>query len=412
MKKQKKTIKKALKQQNRKKQKRFYKNLTKQKGGSMKKQILTRKKGESMKKQHFIKKRRVKLSNLTKKLIKSGKFPKNRGKIPKNWEKLSYRGKLPKIRANHHDEFFKNFFCRISYAKQLLKLIFSKKELQKFWFDLKTLKVEQKISKSKRMDLVLSFYLKNIPNKQVKTLLIVEHKSRYDKKLYKQVLSYTTDLYMEADKPIVVIPAFFYHGKTPWRWKTRFQEGILGGFYSKIPAFLKKSLLDSEIKLIDTKDIKNKSLRVFLNKSSKMACVLKSLDKTWVLGHNKQELEKLLLDIFKVFKTERDFIAFARYFTLSGVSREAWRKTEKKAKSKGFITKGGYMDIRTIIRNEGRQEGRQEGWQKGLQKGLQEGLQKRNEVILNMLKNKLDISMISKVTGLSVKEIKKFKNGS
>ena len=143
----------------------------------------------------------------------------------------------------------------------------------------------------------------------------------------------------EADNQIVVIPAFFYHGKTPWRWKTRFQEGILGEFFSKIPAFLKKSLLDSEIKLIDTKDIKNKSLRAFLNKSSKMACVLKSLDKTWALGHNKQELEKLLLDIFKVFKTERDFVAFARYFTLSGVSRKAWEGVEEKAKSKGFITK-------------------------------------------------------------------------
>ena len=51
------------------------------------------------------------------------------------------------------------------------------------------------------------------------------------------------------------------------------------------------------------------------------------------------------------------------------------------------------MDIREHIKEKGRWEGRQ-------------------EVVLNMLKEKADISFISKVTGLSEKEIKKLKNGS
>ena len=55
------------------------------------------------------------------------------------------------------------------------------------------------------------------------------------------------------------------------------------------------------------------------------------------------------------------------------------------------------MDIREHIKEKGRWEGRQEG---------------RQEVVLNMLKEKADISFISKVTGLSAKEIKKLKNGS
>ena len=50
-----------------------------------------------------------------------------------------------------------------------------------------------------------------------------------------------------------------------------------------------------------------------------------------------------------------------------------------------------------------------ERFTKGLEKGWQDG---RQEVILNMLKKKADISFIAEVTGLSVKEIKKFKNGS
>ena len=60
--------------------------------------------------------------------------------------------------------------------------------------------------------------------------------------------------------------------------------------------------------------------------------------------------------------------------------------------------------------DEGLEKGRQEGMQKGMQKGRQEGMQKgMQKVALNMIQKKLDISMISEVTGLSEKEIKSLK---
>ena len=55
---------------------------------------------------------------------------------------------------------------------------------------------------------------------------------------------------------------------------------------------------------------------------------------------------------------------------------------------------------------------RQKSLQKGLQAGMEKGQQtERQAVILNMLKKKLDVSLISEVTGLSEEEIKKLKNG-
>ena len=54
------------------------------------------------------------------------------------------------------------------------------------------------------------------------------------------------------------------------------------------------------------------------------------------------------------------------------------------------------MNIKEYIKEEGRQE----------------GLQQRDKVVLNMLKEKVDMAFICKVTGLSEKEIKKLKNGS
>ena len=55
-----------------------------------------------------------------------------------------------------------------------------------------------------------------------------------------------------------------------------------------------------------------------------------------------------------------------------------------------------------------RQTGRQEGKQAGIQQGVQ---MRDKQVVLNMLKNRLDIELICKVTGLSTTEINKLKNG-
>ena len=73
---------------------------------------------------------------------------------------------------------------------------------------------------------------------------------------------------------------------------------------------------------------------------------------------------------------------------------KTWQKAEKLLIEKGILKQGGLMqDVREIIREKGRWEGRQ-------------------EVVLNMLKEKINVSVISKVTGLSEKEIKKLKNGT
>ncbi len=56
-----------------------------------------------------------------------------------------------------------------------------------------------------------------------------------------------------------------------------------------------------------------------------------------------------------------------------------------------------------------RQEIKEEGIQEGLQAGRQEGMQ---AVALNMLKEKADLTFISKVTGWSIEEINRLKNGS
>ncbi len=57
------------------------------------------------------------------------------------------------------------------------------------------------------------------------------------------------------------------------------------------------------------------------------------------------------------------------------------------------------QDVLEIVKEKGRWEGEREGLKKG-----------RQEIVLNMLKEKINVSVISKVTGLSKKAIKKLKN--
>jgi hypothetical protein len=63
-----------------------------------------------------------------------------------------------------------------------------------------------------------------------------------------------------------------------------------------------------------------------------------------------------------------------------------------------------------IINATEKEEGRREGLQQGMQQGLQQGMQnERTKIALNLLKENIDINVISKVTNLTIEEINKLK---
>ena len=62
---------------------------------------------------------------------------------------------------------------------------------------------------------------------------------------------------------------------------------------------------------------------------------------------------------------------------------------------------------------EGMQKGMEKGMEKGKVEGMQEGMEKGMQAVaLNMLKSGFDTVVIAKMTGLSLEEIQKLKNGS
>ncbi len=333
-----------------------------------------------------------------------------------------------KNRVNLHDRFFKRFYSEPQFAVEIFKLALSKKEFQAC--DWSTLKAEKDSLKDKRADLVFTVSLKKRKHAKILLCLLLEHKSAYDKGMFKQVLSYQALLYERKFENITaVIPILFYHGKTAYKWPVSFQKGFFGRFFNEIPPAFRKSMLDFKLKVVDTKDPKVR--KAFKDPRIKSRGILALLAKIWFIKNSPAELSAVV-EAFSEFSGKREdlLLSVVSYLkTAGGVSAQLWKQVEKRAVERGLLTRGGYMDIRQEIKEEGIQEGIQKGMQAGMQKGMQAGMQKGMQagmqkgmqagmqkgmqaVALNMLKKEAEVSYISEVTGLSEDQINRLKNGS
>ena len=166
------------------------------------------------------------------------------------------------------------------------------------------------------------------------------------------------------------------------------------------------------MRIVNTKDPKIR--KIVKNKESKIWGVIKLLDEGWDIKEpSAEKVQAIIRDYFGEIlkgKTKRDaeeiVIGIVEYLRdTTGLKLKEWEKAEKALREEGILQKGGIMNIRELIKEKGIWEGERKGRKEGRQ-------EERQQVIANMLKEKADISFISKVTGMPAKEIKKLKNGS
>ena len=299
--------------------------------------------------------------------------------------------------SNPHDRFFKQAYSNLEFVVEIFKLIFSKKEFHSCKW--KSLKIEKDtLKEDKRADLIFSVPLKNNPDTCLKIFILLEHKSKYDQKLFTQLLTYQTLIHEQTLKQYgqaqPIVPVLFYHGRRPWKWKTSFQAI----YFDKIPAFFRKNMLNYELRVLDVHS--PKVTKVLKDKRFKSRGVLNLFRRIWSLKMNEKELTEVLSK-FGRLKDEDLVLGLISYFRAFGMSKKIWNKVERNANQQNILQKGEYMGIREELREEGRMEGRQEGRQ-----------ERNKQVILNMLKKQMDIDIISEVTGLSEKEIQKLKKNN
>ena len=320
-----------------------------------------------------------------------------------------------------HDKFFKLFYSDPEFTKRLLQLVFSKKELKTY--DLNKLKVEKDSFENKRADLIVSIPFKEAPKMKIRLLVLLEHKSYHDQNLFEQILNYQILMrkhsIQQTGYPYPIIPVVFYHGKEPMKWAKSFQEESFKDIFSKIPMESRKDMLNYNLRIINTKDPKVR--KAYKGKKLKGYGIINLLSEIWSIKKRIPPFLKLkdlvfeFEDILRPAKGKEEEEIVLRLFEYlrdnTKLDLNVWKKLKKLLIEEGILTKEGGEDmesIRELIEAKGIHKGRQEGRQEGLQEGRQT---ERQAVILNMLKEKLDFSVISKVTGLSEEEIKKLKNG-
>ncbi len=158
-------------------------------------------------------------------------------------------------------------------------------------------------------------------------------------------------------------------------------------------------MLDYRVRVLDVQDPKLRG--VFEDKGVKSRGAFLLFKKAWGLRRMGEVELKGLVSLFwgvaSGIKRDQLLLSVVHYMRSLGVGFDVWGKVERLLVNEGLFKKGGYMDIREHIKAEGIRE----GWQKGQQ-----------ELILKMLEAKADMSLISRVTGLSEQKLKKLKNGS
>ena len=304
-------------------------------------------------------------------------------------------GPTSKPSGGHHDVFFKACYSIPDFAFELFKMAFSKKELDAF--DWSRLRAEKDTFNGKRADVVFSVPLKSNPKRKAKIFLLLEHKSRFSHWVYYQILKYKTLIIGESlkkgDKDCLVIAVLLYNGEEPWRWPKSLKEGLWGRILPEIPSSLEKDALNYGIRVVDVSS--PAARKAIADRSFKSRGFLSALKEARSLKPEEGELRKAI-SLFDNWTGDREDLALnvGSYFwsSIPGMTKELWEKLERDAVRRGIFSKGGSMNIREYLKEEGRHD-------------------KEKEVILNMLKEKFEISSISKATGLPEAEIIKFKNG-
>jgi predicted transposase/invertase (TIGR01784 family) len=221
--------------------------------------------------------------------------------------------------------------------------------------------------------------------------ILFEHKSYYDPKIYIQLLEYISKIYrwqIENEKELkIVLPFVFYHGEKDWDLGFSFQEMF---DWEKLPQDLLLFIPNFKIQLFELKpqakefETENLALYLFL----RLIQIIREKGEIFegellrllmLLSKEKQEAKRveILLEMLKYLLSTR--------------------KDAEKYRNKDFykLLEAEYMTVLDKILEEGEL--------KGIEKGIEKG---KIETARNMMLEGIEVSVIVKVTGLTLEQLK------
>ena len=347
-------------------------------------------------------------------------------------------------RVNIHDRLFHNLFSHLWYCRKFMQYFLPKERLKAL--HLNNLKSEKNQLQTRITDCIFSLplkkeflkYFKRKQRKQGKThpfllyisllevFVILEHKSCFPQSIFKQMHRYFKLLQNELDRKKAsyrIMGIIFSHGRMPWpSVPKQMKDGYSDNWFSPdFPARVEyqNRLRSGELIEVDTH---NPAIyRIIRSKKCKIGGIMLLFHNIWGLQDNGQDVK--VEDVYERMvriledKGPKETFMYVEEYLRSALWKLGerkfnllWKKVKQKLIDKGLLRKGGnMMTLKEELLLQGEQKGRQAGMQAGIVKGRVESQQK---VIRNMLKERLGIPVIAKVTGMSAREIKKFQNGN
>ncbi len=246
--------------------------------------------------------------------------------------------------------------------------------------------------------------------KNENVFFLIEHQTKIDYSMPYRILKYELNLIesVENDNKYIgkwheyslVIPIVLYTGKEKWNAKLDLRSIQHKWRNYKGQELSRYNILDineiSDSELLEEKSIISKIMLIEKSKTEEKLC---------------ETLNRIYIEINKnatvYTKEERKFLNKATSVLALNIVGE--KKAKEILKNIDVGGEGDMLAVFDMIREENERifnDGRKAGIKTGIKTGIQ---QNRIEYIKNMLKEKLPIDLISRITGASKEEIEKYK---
>ena len=304
---------------------------------------------------------------------------------------------------NPHDKFFKKTFGDVAVAKDFLNNYLPQKIMGIIDIDTLEPQKDSHIDEELKEGFSDLLFRANINKREGYLYLLFEHKSYPSRDVAFQLLKYMVRIWDtkigETGQLPVIIPLVVYHGKEGWNIKPTLGEMILG--YDELPQDIQalvpnyqyllfdlSRFTDEEIKgavitriaVMILRDIQRKGIGAILEIILKAAALLQELE------DKETGLEYFEILMRYVFSARPDLTKDDLYELVKKIETTYPEGSEK---------------VMTLA-----QAFREEGIMKGMERGIEVGARKREvEVVRNAIREGMEVGLITRLTGLSKKEI-------
>jgi predicted transposase/invertase (TIGR01784 family) len=218
--------------------------------------------------------------------------------------------------------------------------------------------------------------------------LLLEHKSSPDEYVEFQLLGYIANGYQaqlkQGQKPSLIVPFVYYHGKEKWRLKplSGYFRHYPASMHGYVPAFDKIFISLFDLSPAQMEQLANAMLRAaFLVQRNRYDPA--ELIRAWV--H--------IVNALFPYSEYRNFLTMVTVYVIS-TSEMNMEQLEKELKSTPAQTESWALTLYEQIIEKGKIEGKIEGKVEG-----------KIEVVLNAHANGLSVSLIANITGLGEAEV-------